>query len=500
MSMPRLLSKTRLMRGYRCLKNVYLNIHTPSLEAPISEAQQALFDQGNVVGAAARERFPGGVLIDNKAWDFIGSLKATREHLSNRTQIIYEAAFEHRGCYARADIIRYSPNSNRWTIFEVKSSTKVKPEHIDDVGLQAWIIANAGLPIERICILHLNAECRFPNIVDLFCEVDLTDSLRERYPQTTPKIQQIIGTIQQPSAPEVDIGPHCYDPIECGFREVCWKEKSIPEISVFDLPNLKDKKWEWYSQGKIALADLPADDLNDLQKRMVRAHETKARVVNHDGIRAAMSSWNFPLVFLDFETINPAIPRYNNCGPYDHTPFQYSVHIWPSPGSEIEHREFLHCDTTDPRPALIPKLIVDCAGSGSVVSYYSRFESDRIKELIEFDPDSRVSLEAIISRMVDPLPVVREHVYDPGFKGRFSLKATAPALLGNSFSYDEMAVPDGTASQRAWEKMLRSNDPQEKIELKNALLEYCKKDTFVMVEMVKWLFANCGGGNTGESV
>jgi len=113
---PVYLSKTRLMRGYRCLKNVYLNVHNPSLEATISEAQQALFDQGNAVGVEARKRFPGGVLIDNEAWDFIGSLKATSEHLSNNIEIIYEAAFEHSGCYARADIIRYSPNSKRCTV------------------------------------------------------------------------------------------------------------------------------------------------------------------------------------------------------------------------------------------------------------------------------------------------------------------------------------------------------------------------------------------------
>jgi len=121
---PKLLSKTRLMRGYRCLKNIYLNIHEPSLETPISEDQQAVFDQGNAVGAEARKRFPGGVLIDNKPWDFIGSLKRTRELIANKTEIIYEAAFEHQGCYARADIIRYSPSSKRWSIFEVKSSTK----------------------------------------------------------------------------------------------------------------------------------------------------------------------------------------------------------------------------------------------------------------------------------------------------------------------------------------------------------------------------------------
>ena len=82
------------MKGYRCLKNIYLNIHFPELEAKVTPEQQALFDQGNRVGEEARKYFPGGVLVDNKAWDFFGSLKRTRELLAAKTPIIYEAAFE----------------------------------------------------------------------------------------------------------------------------------------------------------------------------------------------------------------------------------------------------------------------------------------------------------------------------------------------------------------------------------------------------------------------
>ena len=119
---PKSLSKTKLMKGYRCLKCIYLTVHQPELEAPITSETQALFDQGAMVGAKAREYYPGGKLIDNKPWDFTGALSKTRELLTNGTSIIYEAAFEYMGCYARADIIQYSPDTKHWRIFEVKSS------------------------------------------------------------------------------------------------------------------------------------------------------------------------------------------------------------------------------------------------------------------------------------------------------------------------------------------------------------------------------------------
>ena len=66
-ALPKLLSKTKIMRGYHCLKCIYLTIHGPELEAPITPDQQALFDQGNLVGEEARKIFPDGVLVDNKS-------------------------------------------------------------------------------------------------------------------------------------------------------------------------------------------------------------------------------------------------------------------------------------------------------------------------------------------------------------------------------------------------------------------------------------------------
>ncbi len=487
--LPKLLSKTRLMRGYRCLKNIYLNVHSPSLEAPISEETHALFDQGNLVGEAARRCIPGGVLIDNKPWDFVGSLKKTRELIANGTHLIYEAAFEHQGCYARADMIQFSAETKKWTILEVKSSTKVKPEQLDDICLQAWIIANAGLPIERINILHLNSACRYPDLSNLFSVEDVTQHARERYSLTLPKVTEIYGVIRKSDSPPTDIGPHCLAPNECGFLNECWSEKKIPEVSVFDLPKIGDKKWALYNQGIVALDDERLDGLAPPQARMVACYKSGDRFVDADGIRSALKGWKFPLVFLDFETIGPAIPRFDGCGPFRQVPFQFSVHVCASLDGPSQHFEYLHSDDTDPRSSLIPELVKACEGDGSVVSYYSRFEIDRTEEMAAQFPKYANALRAIVARMQDPLPIFREHVYDNGFAGSFSLKNVAPAILGSEHTYDGMRVGDGGAAQRAFEEMISTETPtHEKLTLRRALLEYCKKDTWVMVELVRWLY------------
>lgn len=492
-ALPKLLSKTKIMRGYQCLKNIYLTVHHPDLESPISLDQQAVFDQGNAVGGVARQQFPGGVLVDNKPWDFFGSLKRTRELLAQHTEVIYEASFEFNGCYARADIIQYSKDTKRWKIYEVKSSTKLKDEHLHDVGLQTWIMAKSGLPIEQIHILHLNSECRYPNLDNLFVANDVTDRLKVLYPDIQGKVTNIFNTIKSETIPAIDIGPQCTSPNPCGFQDSCWKERHIPEVSVLDLPKIGDKKWSLYSHGILKIDDPRLTDLTPLQQRVVDVFKSKKRFIDRDGIKMALAEWKFPLVFLDFETINPAIPRYNGTGPYQQVPFQFSVHIWPSTDAELIHKEYLHTDASDPRPKLIPALLDACKGNGNIVAYYSKFEMQRISELADYSKDHKSALEALLDRFVDPLPIFRDFVYDNGFEGSFSLKTVAPSILGEEQSYDGMLVADGSAAQRAFEEIISPNTPSDRRqELIAASIEYCKKDTLMMVDLVKWLMRESG--------
>ena len=489
---PSLLSKTKLMRGYRCLKCIYLTVQRPELEAPITPETQALFDQGNLVGEAARRFFPDGVLVDKLPWDFSGALTKTQELIASGATIIFEAAFAYQGCYARADIIQLSPETKRWRIHEVKSTTKVKPEHIDDVGLQAWIMAKSGLPLEQINIMHLNPECRYPDLSQLFSTHDVTAEIRATYLSIQPKIATIYDALRKPSVPDIDIGSYCLAPTECGFNKHCWKEKNIPELSVLDMPGLRDHKWDLYYDGIMYLDDPRLADriaLNELQERIINTYKTKQRFVDTAGIKLDLSSWQFPLIFLDFETINPAIPRYQNCGPYHQVPFQFSVHTWAHKDADLIHRAYLHETADDPRQLLIPALLDACGTEGPIVAYYGKFEAARIEELANYSPEHRDALLQLVARIVDPLPIIRQHVYDNGFKGSFSLKNVAPALLGNEHGYDNMPVANGGDAQRAYEELISpSTSAEKKARIKEAMLAYCEKDTYVMVLLVKWLY------------
>ncbi len=489
---PKLLSKTKLMRGVRCDKCIYLTIHRPDLEPPITPELQALFDQGNAVGAKAREYFPNGVLVDNAPWDFTGAINRTKLLLANKTPVIYEAAFAYAGCYARADILRLNPATERYQIFEVKSSTKLKDEQIDDIGLQVWIMAKAGLPIEQIHLMHLNSACRYPDLSNLFSCIDITATIREHYLSVQPKVRDLLTLLNQCDVPNIDLGEQCFKPTECQFKTHCFTEKSIPELSVFNLPQIKNRKWELYKAGITTLDDPRLTDLTDLQERIVKAHQTNTRFVNETGIAESLKTWQYPFIYLDFETINPAIPRYNGTGPFQQVPFQFSVHRQENPHAPVTHQAFLQTNADDPRPALIPALLAACGTQGSIIAYFAKFESDRIRELAEFAPEFADALLSLLPRMVDPLTILREHVYDPAFGASFSLKRVAPALLGESQSYKGMPVANGLEAQQAFLQVINPLTPDlVRQPIVKAMLDYCEKDTAVMVELVGWLLRSC---------
>lgn len=490
--LPKLLSKTKLMRGYRCLKSIYYTIHRPDLEPEVTAAQQQVFDQGNEVGELARTYYPGGVLVDAKPWEFGLALKRTKELLALETEHIYEAAFEYKGCFARVDVLKYNKDTQRWTLLEVKSSTKVKDEHIEDVGLQAWIIANSGIKLERIALVHLNSECRYPDLSNLFVEVDITDRLREQHTEITPRLNSIFQALRSKTPPDVVLGPHCSkNRRDCEFKIVCWNENAIPQMSIFNLPGFHTKVWSYFYKKQIELSALEDDpELNELQRRIVQVHKTGKRFVDAEKIREAVEAWRYPLVYLDFETIGPAIPRFPGCTPYNQVPFQFSVHIEDAPGAELRHEFYLHDLGDDPRPALIPRLLKACAGNGSIVAYHAKFEGGRIEEMANCFPEHADGLNALLPRLVDPLPLMRENVYDVGFQGHFGLKWVAPSLLGKGFSYEGMNVADGTAAQRAYMELVKFDDEERKQRLRADMLAYCEKDTLAMVRCVEWLRLN----------
>jgi predicted RecB family nuclease len=240
---------------------------------------------------------------------------------------------------------------------------------------------------------------------------------------------------------------------------------------------------ELEEMGIESIRGIPDDfDLTDSQRRAATSVQTGEPWFNPE-LGKALESLRYPLYFADFESVNPAVPRFPGMRPYDQLPFQWSVHVLRQPGAEPEHYEFLAKDANDPRREFIESLCNALVESGNIV-VYSAFESQRLSELVVYLPEFADRIKQIQARLWDLLPVVRNNVYHPAFAGSYSLKYVLPALV-HEMSYAGMAVADGQAAGLAWEALIRGGLDQTEYDwIKKALLDYCGQDTLAMVKLL----------------
>ncbi|MBL7894508.1 MAG: DUF2779 domain-containing protein [Bacteroidia bacterium] len=489
-----ILSKSTYMRGLKCHKSLYLNKYGKELRDETSDSQQYIFDQGTEIGELAANLFPHGIdLTPDSVFDYTESIRRTQELISRKERVIYEAAFLQEGVLCAIDILVYDGKNYR--AYEVKGSTSVSDTYIQDASLQYYLITKSGVKLMDISIVHINNEYVKKGDLDInqlfTIQSVLTEVLNEQknIPNNIAEFKKVLEKKNNP--PTIDIGAHCNSPYSCDFLGHCWKH--IPENSIFDLSGLRsEKKFALYNNGIITFNQITKEAeesfLNDKQKMQVFAELEQRTYLDGENIRSFINELQFPLYFLDFETMMPAIPLYDDSRPFQQIVFQYSLHILKSKGSTPEHDEFLaEPDKGDPRRPFIEKLIKDCGNSGDILVYNIGFEKGRLNELAEDFPEYSVSINKIIARLKDlMIPFFKRWYYTPEMKGSYSIKSVLPALVPD-MSYSDLEIQEGGTASATFTEMARGTFKGDVAKTRRALIEYCTLDTLAMVKIYQKL-------------
>ena len=285
--------------------------------------------------------------------------------------------------------------------------------------------------------------------------------------------------------PSIDIGEHCGDPYPCDYQGHCWVQ--VPEYSVLDLSGNAARRWELYRLGYLSVRDVPPDLLSEKNLMEVETFLNQKEILNRKGIKEFLDTLWFPLYFLDFETINPAIPLYDGTRPFQKIPFQYSLHYLKSPKARLGHDEFLAPPNTDPRKPLLEKLLSQIPPEACVLAYNASFEIGVLNQFAEWFPRYRGRLGNLVKNMRDLAePFRKRHLYHWSMKGSYSQKNVLPALVPD-LSYEEMEIGDGGMAMLGYLRMCDSKDPDEVAGLRKALLDYCCLDTLGMVKLFEKL-------------
>lgn len=485
------LSKSKFVGGCRCLKRVYLQIHQPELAAEPDATSEAVIEQGREVGLLARQMFPGGVEVRSE-WDLDQAIRATRELIGNRdVPAIFEGTFENNRVLVRVDVL-HRRKDERWRLIEVKSTTEVRDHHLEDVAIQHRVVTRSGVDLAASCLAHVSRDYVYEGgtieASRFFRIRNLTRQVEKLQPEITSQLRSEFRVLAMPEAPDIPAGRHCSNPFTCEFFDRC--NPPIPEDHILRLPRIHASTVaKLVALGVQSIHDIPENYPLTGRLRRACASVQMGEPWYSAEIGEELSKLKYPLYFADFETVNPALPRFAGMRPYDQIPFQWSVHVQRQPAAAPEHFEFLANDSGDPRPTFMSSLCDALDDRGSIVVYHQQFESQRLSELASWLPEFSGRIDKIQRRLWDLLPVVRDHVYHSEFAGSYSLKSVLPALV-SEMTYEGMEVADGRAAGLVWESLIGSDcEEAERQRKRKALLDYCGQDTLALLELTHKLMS-----------
>ena len=449
---------------------------------PPNEAARFRMEQGQEIGALARQLYPDGILVGKTADQAVEQV--THQSIADPgVHTLFEAAFRAGRLVAKADILRRGHDG--WHVLEVKSSfaeaTKSKMRSlVDDLAYTVMVLRQSGLQVSKASLVLLSRSFRFGNATDqLFEIIDQTAEVNDRVSEMNLVAASITEAVFGNEPPDPVLSSTCRD---CDFFDSQCLGAGVAH-TVFEIPGLHHTKLKILAdKGIVDLAKLPHDlELKDTQERAKYSILSGSTIVE-PGLIKLLQAIEWPCRYLDFETVATALPMFAQHGCHQQILTQFSIHHLDDLNGDLSHSEFLADAAVDGQRELAEALIDQLGTTGSIL-VYSSFEKTRIKALGKAFSDLAPKIEQIQARLIDLLPLIQNHVYHPRFGGRFSIKKVLPALVPE-LSYSGLAVANGDTAITRFARMARGEISGADVAVtRDQLLEYCKMDTLAMVRL-----------------
>lgn len=496
--MPTQISKSDYMLFLKHPAWIWLKKHDKNKLPPTSAELQVIFDEGHLFEKYAEELFPNNTKLGfNDYNEYLDLPRRTSEALNNGSTTIFQGRFEHDNITCIVDVLDKA-GDGKYDLYEIKSSTSVKPEHIDDLAFQFLVLEGSGLKIRRTYVIYVNNEYIRHGEIDaraLSIDTDVTDEVRNKIDETKVNIEKALQVLSSKTQP--DLSPHFTTRKLSDWMEVYkFINGKFDKFSIYNLARLNAKMIGELEDLNIKLiSEIPNDfKLHIKQQGQVEATRSNKQIIDLERIKEFVSQIKYPVYFLDYETMSSVIPYFDGTKPYQQLPFQYSLYIQENPGEDVKHKEYLHRENTLPCLPLLKQLKEDIGSKGSIFVWHESFEKSRNTEMGELFPEYKQFMESINDRIVDlKTPFSNDWFIDKEFLGSASIKDVLPALV-KDLSYKELEIQGGNAAQRTWmETVLEGKNIERKDEIMSALIEYCGLDTLAMVrlfDLLNKLFQN----------
>jgi hypothetical protein len=401
-------------------------------------------------------------------------------------QFFWQPAYDDGRFQIRADGLIYDLEAGVYDLYEIKSSTTVKADHIYGLTFQALLL-ESFLTLRHTYLVHINNGYQRGVALDLdrlFTAEDVTAEV-ERHREAVRQAREAARTVAALPSPQPDFA--CAKPETCPCPDLC--HPNLPEHPIYDLPRIGKKALKLRELGVTAIEDIPPDfPLSAKQAQIARVIRSGQPEIDVPAIREDLAGLTFPLSFLDYEAFGPALPLFPGYRPYEQVVFQYSLHTLAGPDAEVEHHACLITTHEDPAPALAANLLAHLSSTGSVVVWNRGAEKRYNGNLARHFPIRSAELLAINERLFDLMGPFRSgHYIHPASRGSASLKAVLPALCPD-LAYEALPIQDAQEAMLTWYWLQRGEiDPEEEAALRQSMLAYSRRDTFGMVAIWRHL-------------
>ena len=491
MSKKLILSKSEYMMYLRHPALLWVKKHDKNKIPPVSADLQAMFDAGHDFEAYAESHFPDGVKVGfNDYYQYLNMPLRTQEELDRGTKTIFQGRFEHGQTTFICDVIRVI-GKNEVDLYEIKSSTGVKQDHILDLAFQTTVLENCGYIVNDIYVIHVDNSYVREGEVDskqITTTTNVTEDVKKELNQTKRNIEGAIEVMEQAEMPDPS-------PARCklyslkDWLEVYKNIKPIEDGSIYELCRINTDNIRLFEEeGITKLKDIPLSLVDSkYQRRQLEALAKGEPIYNKEKIKKFLSKLEYPLYFFDYETLSSCVPYFDGTKPYQQIPFQYSLHVLSSPGGELEHMGYLQADNSNPARPLSETLRGHIGKTGSVIAWNMSFEKSCNTALGIMDSEFEEFYKDINVRMADlMIPFSKGYYVDANFGGSASIKNVLPVLVPE-LSYKNLGIQEGGNAQRSWMDAVLYGKRNDKEEVLNNLEEYCKLDTLAMVEIFNFL-------------
>ncbi len=506
------LSKSTFMKGQQCPTTLYFQLHTDAKATDASTADEARFALGNQVGALARQGFESVYgadkceLIAAEYWQQPEAVVQTLAAMQAGKLAIFEAGFTYGQVKIRVDAIE-RVGEDEYDLIEVKSTGSYKKaKHLWDAAIQLWVARGAGLNVRRVKLMHLDKTYLWPggdyDLQKLMTTTDITSEVEELQEVAGAEVARLLTVLATDSVPAPPAGVKCDSPYSCVFTDYCEFIVDGPEHPIRELPYCDPSK-KVYQALELAeieeLSQLDDDGAREMLSREDQYWTWKATVDAKpymlDSAEAFFGAITYPMYFLDFETVNPALPLFIGTAPFEVIPVQYSIHVLSREGGELKHLEYIaHPGTADPRRDLGEALLRDLGTEGTILEWHGNggYESIRIATMATLYPGLADALLALNDRMLDLAELVKKSFFHKDFHGSYSIKVVLPTLVPDMRSYSSMNIHNGDEAAIALVRVLTdvSMPDAEREQVVADLLAYCELDTEAMVDVWKALLAH----------